>query len=217
MQVLVALARKRGQVVSRDELIETCWEGRIVGDDALNRCISKIRKLGEANNAFRLETIPRVGYRLHAHGSGDAVASGPGVAVPAPRLWRRLPLAAIAVAVVVGVAGVAWWINLNSRQVTVSPVTMLAVLPFDALDSDPGVQRMAGAVPRDIADQLSRAGISVTATARSMTYAGEAKARAAEELGADLLLDGTVKQEGDKVRISARVLSRQTERHALVR
>lgn len=64
MQVLVALARRRGEVVSRDELIATCWEGRIVGDDALNRCIARIRKLGEAKADFRLETIPRVGYRL---------------------------------------------------------------------------------------------------------------------------------------------------------
>ena len=46
MQVLVALARRRGQVVSRDQLIETCWAGRVVGEDAINRCIAKVRRLG---------------------------------------------------------------------------------------------------------------------------------------------------------------------------
>jgi adenylate cyclase len=66
MQVLVALARRRGEVVSRDDLIRTCWEGRVVGEDALNRCIGKIRKLGETHRAFQLETIPRVGYRMDA-------------------------------------------------------------------------------------------------------------------------------------------------------
>lgn len=74
MQVLVALARQRGQVISRDQLIETCWEGRIVSNDALNRCISKIRKLAEAHGAFSIEAIPRVGYRLTA--SDDAQAGG---------------------------------------------------------------------------------------------------------------------------------------------
>jgi TolB-like protein/Flp pilus assembly protein TadD len=64
MQVLVVLGRKRGDVVSRDELIELCWEGRAVSDDAINRCTARIRKLGEAHDDFRLETIPRVGYRL---------------------------------------------------------------------------------------------------------------------------------------------------------
>jgi DNA-binding winged helix-turn-helix (wHTH) protein len=64
MQVLVVLARRRGQVVSRDQLIETCWAGRVVGEDAINRCIAKVRRLAEAHGAFSLETIARVGYRL---------------------------------------------------------------------------------------------------------------------------------------------------------
>src|SRR5262245_54131601 len=64
MQVLVVLSRSRGQVISRDQLIELCWEGRAVSDDALNRCTARIRKLGETHDDFRLETVPRVGYRL---------------------------------------------------------------------------------------------------------------------------------------------------------
>jgi DNA-binding winged helix-turn-helix (wHTH) protein/dienelactone hydrolase len=64
MQVLVALARRRGQVVSRDQLIEVCWAGRVVGEDAINRCIARVRRLAEAHRGFSIETIPRVGYRL---------------------------------------------------------------------------------------------------------------------------------------------------------
>ena len=41
MQVLVALARADGNVVSRDDLIQCCWDGRIVGDDAINRVIGR--------------------------------------------------------------------------------------------------------------------------------------------------------------------------------
>lgn len=65
MQVLVALARAKGKVVSRDDLIESCWDGVIVGDEAINRCISRLRKAAEASgNAFAIETLSRVGYRL---------------------------------------------------------------------------------------------------------------------------------------------------------
>jgi Tol biopolymer transport system component/DNA-binding winged helix-turn-helix (wHTH) protein len=66
MQVLVALFRADGRVVSRDELIARCWEGRIVGEDAINRAIGRLRRLSEADGeaSFGIETIPRVGYRL---------------------------------------------------------------------------------------------------------------------------------------------------------
>jgi DNA-binding winged helix-turn-helix (wHTH) protein len=65
MQVLVALARMGGRVVSRDDLIDSCWGGRIVGEDAINRCIGRLRRLAETvGGAYRIETISRVGYRL---------------------------------------------------------------------------------------------------------------------------------------------------------
>lgn len=64
MQVLVVLARRRGEVVSRDELIRCCWDGYAVSDDAIHRCIGRIRRLAEAHGGFSLETVPRVGYQL---------------------------------------------------------------------------------------------------------------------------------------------------------
>src|SRR5215475_13783189 len=76
MQVLVALFRANGRVVSRDELIARCWEGRIVGEDAFNRAISRLRRLSEVDReaSFQLETIPRVGYRLLPAGTPPAPA-----------------------------------------------------------------------------------------------------------------------------------------------
>jgi len=66
MQVLVALAQANEEVISRDELIDSCWEGRIVGDHALNRCIHALRRLAKPIDRppFEIETIPRIGYRL---------------------------------------------------------------------------------------------------------------------------------------------------------
>ena len=59
MQVLVALAGRCGEVVSRDDLIQSCWGGHIVGEDAINRCISLLRRLGRTQGSFDLETVPR--------------------------------------------------------------------------------------------------------------------------------------------------------------
>lgn len=66
MQVLVALGRHPCAVVTRDDLVSSCWEGRIVGDDAVNRVIGRLRRTAEGIGAgvFTVETITRVGYRL---------------------------------------------------------------------------------------------------------------------------------------------------------
>ncbi|HWI85342.1 MAG TPA: winged helix-turn-helix domain-containing protein, partial [Sphingomonas sp.] len=66
MQVLVALARANGEILTRETLTVLCWEGRIVGEDAINRVMSRLRRLsdGIGGGSFRIETITKVGYRL---------------------------------------------------------------------------------------------------------------------------------------------------------
>jgi Tol biopolymer transport system component/DNA-binding winged helix-turn-helix (wHTH) protein len=71
MKVLVALQRAKGHPVSRDELIDLCWEGRIVTEGALNRCIAQLRKALAANACIRLDTIATVGYRLQTERRSD--------------------------------------------------------------------------------------------------------------------------------------------------
>ena len=120
MQVLVALARMDGQVVSRDELIEACWGGRIVGEDAINRCIGRLRRLAETFDAcFAIDTVARVGYRLKRPGA-DIVPLRPRPA------GRRLatPLAIAAGLLVVLAAGLGWraW---NPRPWTVESSKLL--------------------------------------------------------------------------------------------
>lgn len=64
LKVLIALADRRGQVVNRDILVETCWNGRIVGDDVINRAILILRRIAKASGAFAIQTVPKAGYRL---------------------------------------------------------------------------------------------------------------------------------------------------------
>jgi len=68
MQVLVALARAGGSIVTRDELINRCWDGRIVGEDAINRTLSRIRQVAAdiGGGSFKIETVTKVGYRISA-------------------------------------------------------------------------------------------------------------------------------------------------------
>lgn len=91
MQVLVALARAGGTVVTRDQLIDCCWEGRSVGNDAVDRVIGRIRVLARevARDSFKIETIPRVGYLLLPTEAEPASATAATTARRAPFFSRR--------------------------------------------------------------------------------------------------------------------------------
>ncbi len=87
MQVLVAMARRRGAVLSRSDLIAQCWNGRAVGDDAVHRSMSILRGVARKLGGFSIETIKRVGYTLNAADDGlvaavqDADSGAPAIAV----------------------------------------------------------------------------------------------------------------------------------------
>ena len=68
MALLIYLAERPDQVVTRQEIEENVWDGRIVSYDALSSSIAKIRKaFGDTGKNHRIiETIPKAGYRLIA-------------------------------------------------------------------------------------------------------------------------------------------------------
>lgn len=125
MQLLVALARERGQVVSRDSLVISCWSGRIVGDDAINRCVAKVRRLSGGEAGFEIETIKRVGYRLVETvsprvRSPQPVATSSGASPP--RSSRRQFLAAGAAVAAIGAAGGFFFLNREEEVAAVPDV-----------------------------------------------------------------------------------------------
>ena len=131
MRVLVALAGARSKVLSRDDLIELCWDGQIVGDNAINRVISRLRALlGElAGNSVRLETINKVGFRLVSTDLGSFVLAAPtlavGAAMPVEAMpdvapWQRasrrhLLVGGVAAAAVAGL-GYAGWVRASAHR-----------------------------------------------------------------------------------------------------
>jgi DNA-binding winged helix-turn-helix (wHTH) protein/tetratricopeptide (TPR) repeat protein len=88
MQVLVALAKAKGGVVTRDELTQSCWQGRVVGEDAINRVMSRLRKAAETigSGSFRVETVTKIGYRLLVPEGEGADSRAP---APPPKISRR--------------------------------------------------------------------------------------------------------------------------------
>lgn len=119
MDLLVFLASRAGQVVSKAELLEVVWEGRAVSDDVLTGTISQLRKaLGDdARRPTWIETIPKRGYRLlppvgespTGDIPGSEIAGAPEEGARAPRARRRtLGLAAAGLLGLVAAGGTAW-------------------------------------------------------------------------------------------------------------
>src|SRR5688572_16710178 len=117
MQVLVAFAQSEGEILGYDELIGRCWDGRIVGENAIHRAVSKVRDLGLkfGGGTFTIETITKVGYRMGVRWSDappkPAIITSdrdptPG-AIPQPGRDRRWMLGAGAVLFAAAGAG-AW-------------------------------------------------------------------------------------------------------------
>ncbi|RYG81179.1 hypothetical protein EON77_07780, partial [bacterium] len=62
---LLALIDAEGAVLSREDLLRQCWNGTLVGEDAIQRAIHGLRHIAQVTGSgIVVETIPKVGYRL---------------------------------------------------------------------------------------------------------------------------------------------------------
>jgi DNA-binding winged helix-turn-helix (wHTH) protein len=86
MEVLVCLADLRGQLATKQHLIDTVWHTEFVSENALTHVIAELRAaLGDdARQPRYIETIPRRGYRLVAQVTPDDQAPV-SASVPPPR------------------------------------------------------------------------------------------------------------------------------------
>lgn len=126
MQVLVALHRAGGAVVSKDDLAQSCWEGRVVGEDAINRVLSRLRKVTEGigKGVFRVETVTRVGYRMVVEGEANTSTMSLGQSESAERkgIDRRVVIAGAGVALAGASGG---WFLYNRRPPLPGELAML--------------------------------------------------------------------------------------------
>lgn len=64
LQVLSYLLRHANEVVTKDELLDTVWAGRVVVEGALTNAIGKLRQALQDHEQHLIVTVPRVGYKL---------------------------------------------------------------------------------------------------------------------------------------------------------
>jgi len=181
--------------------------------DLLARCLQKdpagrLRDVGDARIEID-ETLAEIAReRGRAGAVSQPILETTVPAEPARRKRRAVPIAAT---LLIAVAAVGIWSVLRPRAAKRLPDRKyLAVLPFKDLSGMPGGQLIGDGLVEMVSVRLSGVpGIQVvtpTASIAASDKAGEIR-RIAKELGANLLLRGTIQRQGESVRITYFVLN----------
>jgi TolB-like protein/Tfp pilus assembly protein PilF len=186
--LLVYLVRNRGRVVSKDDLIDAVWGGRIVSDSALTTRLNTARRaVNDSGAAQRLiRTVQRKGVRFIGEVSEENE--------PASRV--ESPPAAI--------------------EPLVAPRLSIVVLPFVNLSNDPEQQYFADGVTGDLTTELSRIpDMLVISRNTAFTYRDRPidTKRIGRELRVHYVLEGEVRRSGNRVRVTAQLIDAETDVH----
>ncbi|MDX1518290.1 MAG: tetratricopeptide repeat protein, partial [Woeseiaceae bacterium] len=186
-------------------------DGRAFSDDPLNKCIAELRRqLGDrAGAGGYIETIPKRGYRLAV----DVQPIGAEPPKAESRSTRRM-LRAGALSVLLALAAFGIW--RLSQDIAPSGDVSIAVLPFDSV-GDPEQTYFADGVHENLIARLSRAGVfDVRSRTSTLQYRDRSKSlpQIADELGVDKIVEGSVRQDGDTVRVTAHLV-RASDDHSL--
>ena len=232
MQVLVHLAAHAGQVVSKEQLMGAAWPDTFVTDDVLLRCISELRKAlsDDPREPRFIQTIAKKGYRLIAPvewmdrsaeaARGVEPLAGRQAAPEDLRPGRRVLLMGFATSLVLALLAVAYfsWQRWAARPSSGQEKSVLLVLPFQNLSADAEQEYFSDGLTEEMITQLARLQperLAVIARTSAMHYKGTNKTidQIGRELGVHYILEGTVRREGKRVRISAQLVRASDQAH----
>jgi TolB-like protein/DNA-binding winged helix-turn-helix (wHTH) protein/Flp pilus assembly protein TadD len=235
-ETLLVLLENHGRLVLKDDLMKRLWPESFVEESNLAQQIFTLRKtLGDDKSGSQyIETVPKRGYRFCApvrSVTPAAVAAGdePDVAVAesSPKKTSSAArvgwLVAIAGLVVLLYSGwrasqpVAAPAPLDAARDRTSKIT-LAVLPFENLSGDQEQDYLSDGMTEEMIMQLAQANparLGVIARTSSMHFKGSKKtvAQIGRELAADYVLQGSLRREGERLRISAQLIQVEDQTH----
>ncbi len=189
--LLEYLIKNRHRVVSKDDLIDAIWEGRIISETALSTRINVVRSAiddtGEDQRLIR--TLPRKGVRFVGivHESQE-----PDTQVAAGATEQSRP------------------------TLTLPDKPSIAVLPFTNIGGDPEQDYFADGMVEEIITALSRfSGLLVIARNSSFAYKGRSVdvKQVGRELGVRYVLEGSVRKATNRLRITGQLIDASNAAH----
>jgi TolB-like protein/Tfp pilus assembly protein PilF len=188
--LIIHLVCNRERVISKDDLMASVWQGRIVSDSALANRINAARMaIGDNGDAQRIiRTLPRKGFRF----VGEVVEeSRPTQLAPIDIDTTRPPLA-------------------------LPDQPSIAVIPFTDMSRDRNEEYFADGLTEDLITGLARIRwLFVIARNSSFVYKNrpvDVKA-VSRDLGVRYVLEGSVRRSGQRIRINAQLIDATTGVH----
>lgn len=230
LEILLQLLQHAGSVVTKDELLDTVWPGLMVVDGSLAVAISKLRKAIHDEDSTVILTVPRVGYRLaapvhvkalpevielEAPTSGGAVR-GTSAAGRSRRSWEWIAAAAVVVTLLAGIVAYRRGAFEETKVAVPTRITSLAVLPLVNLSGDPSKDYFADGMTEELITELSKIrALKVISRTSVMRYKNSKKTlpEIARDLNVDGIVEGSVLQSGNKIRVSAELIQAATDAH----
>jgi TolB-like protein/DNA-binding winged helix-turn-helix (wHTH) protein/Flp pilus assembly protein TadD len=231
--VLQALLEVPGEMVTREQLKTRLWpENTFVEFEAsLNVAVRRLREAlsDEAQAPTYIETVPKHGYRFI--GTVELVPAAPslllrpelvpgagqsaseldlprlGTQVPPSRSFWNLVLPVVALLILVA-TGIFWW--KHSSVASRKPIaSSIAVLPFADMSSEKNQQYFSDGLAEELLNHLAKTpGLRVAARTSSFQFRNKSADPAAigRQLDVATILEGSVRKEGKRVRISAELV-----------
>jgi len=244
-EILSVMLARGGETVSKDELMQSVWPNAYVEESNLTQNIFLLRKaLGEtAQHSSFIITIPGKGYRLAAEvrqvPRGEATpAAESAIDIPvaveqpatsAPR-WpavRRFSWLLVPGLALIGLAGAVVLRRQHAPQTypqsqAATERVMLAVLPFENLTGDAAQEYFSDGMTEEMTAQLGNLDprhLGVISRTSVMHYKNsqEPLDQIGRELGVQYVLEGSVRRDADKVRITAQLIQMKDQSHIWAR
>jgi len=216
-QVLAILLESPGEVVTREELRKRLWPDTFVDvDHNLNTAINKIREvLGDSAESPRfVETLPRRGYRFIEPLTPLPAERQPAMQSSHVRRYVTVGAALLFLLALSGAAFLKW--RLARRAADPSAIRSLAVLPLANLSADPSEQYLVDGLTEELTSEISQLhSLRVISRTSTMQYRDTQKRapEIAKELQADVLIEGSILQVNDRVRITAKLIHGPSDTH----
>ena len=225
---LLILVENSGRIVRKEELISRLWPDTFVEEANLAWNIQQLRKLlgDNARDPHYIETVPKRGYRFIAPTEVSDASFSAATAINSfkftlsqpetidsahPRRRRALVMLAICFVVVAPVSVWLEWSRSHARPLTANSRTILAVLPFKNLTGDATQDYFGDGLTEEMITELGSLNpqrLGVIARTSVMHYKGseESSERIGRQLGVQYILEGSVRRDSSKVRISVQLI-----------